>query len=42
MKGFNFSQYVPPEEKGGSKFDQLLNIFQQLLLITSKSEAKRS
>ncbi len=35
MKGFNFSQYVPPEKQGGSKFDQLLNIFQQLLLITS-------
>ncbi|CCG99228.1 putative protein with a von Willebrand factor type A (vWA) domain-like protein [Fibrella aestuarina BUZ 2] len=35
MKGFNFSQFVPPEQKGGSKFDQLLNIFQQLLLITS-------
>jgi Ca-activated chloride channel homolog len=35
MKGFNFSKFVPPEQKGGSKFDQLLNIFQQLLLITS-------
>nr|WP_293845868.1 VWA domain-containing protein [uncultured Arsenicibacter sp.] len=35
MKGFHFSQYVPPEQKSGSKFDQLLNIFQQLLLITS-------
>ncbi|XWW46706.1 VWA domain-containing protein [Fibrella sp. USSR17] len=35
MKGFNFSEYVPPEQNGGSKFDQLLNIFQQLLLITS-------
>jgi Ca-activated chloride channel homolog len=35
MKGFNFSQFVPPEQKGGNKFDQLLNIFQQLLLITS-------
>jgi len=35
MKGFNFSEFVPPEQNGGSKFDQLLNIFQQLLLITS-------
>ena len=35
MKGFQFSQYVPPEQKDGNKFDQLLNIFQQLLLITS-------
>ena len=35
MKGFHFTDFVPPEEKGGNKFDQLLNIFQQLLLITS-------
>ncbi len=35
MKGHHFSQFVPPEQKEGSKFDQLLNIFQQLLLITS-------
>jgi Ca-activated chloride channel homolog len=35
MKGFQFSQYVPPEQKEGGKFDQLLNIFQQLLLMTS-------
>ncbi|HEY0110450.1 MAG TPA: hypothetical protein VGB67_12510, partial [Fibrella sp.] len=35
MKGFNFSEFVPPEQNGGNKFDQLLNIFQQLLLITS-------
>lgn len=35
MKGFQFSDYVPPEQKEGSKFDQLLNIFQQLLLLTS-------
>lgn len=35
MKGFQFSQYVPPEQKQGGKFDQLLNIFQQLLLMTS-------
>jgi uncharacterized protein with von Willebrand factor type A (vWA) domain len=35
MKGFQFSNFVPPEQKDGSKFDQLLNIFQQLLLLTS-------
>ena len=35
MKGFHFSDYVPPEKQEGSKFDQLLNIFQQLLLLTS-------
>ncbi|QHV96162.1 vWA domain-containing protein [Spirosoma endbachense] len=35
MKGFQFSDYVPPEQKEGNKFDQLLNIFQQLLLLTS-------
>jgi Ca-activated chloride channel homolog len=35
MKGHHFSEFVPPEQKEGSKFDQLLNIFQQLLLITS-------
>jgi Ca-activated chloride channel family protein len=35
MKGFQFSNYIPPEKKEGSKFDQLLNIFQQLLLMTS-------
>lgn len=35
MKGFQFSDYVPPEQQGGSNFDKLLNIFQQLLLLTS-------
>ncbi|WP_421826440.1 vWA domain-containing protein [Larkinella sp.] len=35
MKGFQFSNYIPPEKKEGSKFDQLFNIFQQLLLMTS-------
>ncbi|MFD2932927.1 vWA domain-containing protein [Spirosoma flavum] len=35
MKGFQFSDYIPPEQKEGNKFDQLLNIFQQLLLLTS-------
>lgn len=35
MKGFQFTQFVPPDLKDGSSFDKLLNIFQQLLLITS-------
>ncbi|CCH53904.1 putative protein with a von Willebrand factor type A (vWA) domain-like protein [Fibrisoma limi BUZ 3] len=35
MKGFQFSEFIPPEQKEGGKFDQLLNIFQQLLLLTS-------
>ncbi len=35
MKGFQFSDFIPPEQKEGNKFDQLLNIFQQLLLLTS-------
>ena len=35
MKGFNFSDFVPPEQNEGSNFDKLLNIFQQLLLLTS-------
>jgi Ca-activated chloride channel family protein len=35
MKGFQFSDYVPPEQNEGSNFDKLLNIFQQLLLLTS-------
>ncbi|GAB3172433.1 vWA domain-containing protein [Telluribacter humicola] len=35
MRGHHFSQYIPQEQGGNSKFDQLLNIFQQLLLMTS-------
>ncbi len=35
MKGFQFSDFVPPEQNEGSNFDKLLNIFQQLLLLTS-------
>ncbi len=34
MKGFRFSDFVP-SNKIGSKFEQLFDIFQQLLLITS-------
>ena len=32
MLGFNFSDYKP-EMKGKNRFEELLNIFQQLLLI---------
>lgn len=35
MRGFQFSDFVPPEQNEGSNFDKLLNIFQQLLLLTS-------
>ncbi|WP_266364960.1 vWA domain-containing protein [Tellurirhabdus rosea] len=35
MKGFAFGKYVPPEQKEGNKFDQLWNVFQQLLLMTN-------
>ena len=34
MLGFRFSEFKP-EMKGNNKFEQLLNIFQQLLLITA-------
>lgn len=34
MQGFRFSDFKP-DMKGGTKFEQLLNIFQQLLLIFS-------
>ncbi len=34
MLGFRFSEFKP-DRKGGTKFEQLLNIFQQLLLILS-------
>ena len=35
MLGHHFSKFVPEEQGPNSKFDQLLNIFQQLLLMTS-------
>lgn len=35
MLGHRFTKYIPPTNKEGAKFDQLLNIFQQLLTITS-------
>ncbi len=35
MKGHLFSKFVPAPLSGNSKFDQLYNIFEQLLLLTS-------
>ena len=39
MKGFHFTQY-DPSQQGGSKFDQLLNLFMQLLTYTSGDVAE--
>ncbi|MEN7548472.1 VWA domain-containing protein [Rapidithrix thailandica] len=35
MKGFRFTDYIPPQTKQKGDFEQLLNIFMQLLTITS-------
>jgi Ca-activated chloride channel family protein len=35
MRGHLFSEFKPAEEGGNNKFDQLFDIFQQLLLMTS-------
>ena len=35
MLGHRFSDFKPDEQSGKSKFDELLNLFQQLLLMTS-------
>lgn len=35
MLGHHFSKFIPEEQGPGNKFDQLLNIFQQLLLMSS-------
>jgi uncharacterized protein with von Willebrand factor type A (vWA) domain len=35
MQGFRFTQYIPDTQQKGNSFDQLLKIFQQLLLYTS-------
>ena len=35
MLGHRFSEFKPDEQNGKSKFDELLNLFQQLLLMTS-------
>ncbi|NJN24691.1 MAG: hypothetical protein HC819_01190 [Cyclobacteriaceae bacterium] len=35
MSGFHFSRYIPPKSKQKSGFDQLNDIFQQLILMTA-------
>lgn len=35
MLGYRFTKYIPPQEQKTAKFDQLLNIFMQLLTMTS-------
>lgn len=35
MKGYRFSKYIPPKEKGKSDFENLLKIFMELVLITA-------
>jgi len=35
MRGHRFTKFIPAEQTGNSKFDQLFDIFQQLLLMTS-------
>lgn len=35
MLGHRFSEFKPTEQTGKNKFDELLNIFQQLLLMNS-------
>jgi Ca-activated chloride channel family protein len=35
MRGFRFSKYVPPPKKDKSGFDQLMDVFMHLLVITS-------
>jgi uncharacterized protein with von Willebrand factor type A (vWA) domain len=40
MLGHRFTKYTPPEEKGKSDFDKLLNIFMQLVLMTSGNVAE--
>jgi len=40
MLGYRFSKYLPPPESQKSDFDKLLNIFMQLVLITSGNVAE--
>lgn len=40
MLGHRFTKYTPPEEKGKSDFEKLLNIFMQLVLMTSGNVAE--
>ncbi len=40
MKGYRFSKYIPPKAQGESAFDNLLNIFLQLVSITGGDVAE--
>jgi Ca-activated chloride channel family protein len=40
MKGFRFAKYIPPKKALNSNFEQLNNIFQQLILMTSGDVAQ--
>lgn len=40
MLGHRFTQYIPEESQGGSDFDRLNKIFQQLILITGGNVAE--
>ncbi len=35
MKGYRFTQYIPPSKLAGGGFEQMLRLFQQLLTLTS-------
>jgi len=40
MSGYRFSRYIPPKQGARSKFDQLFDIFKQLVLITAGDVAE--
>jgi len=40
MKGFRFKQYIPPTSDGKPGFKELLNIFMQLMVVTSGDVAE--
>ena len=40
MKGYRFTNYIPPKKASKSSFDQLNNIFQQLILMTAGDVAE--
>ncbi len=40
MKGFRFSQFLPPEKSGKASFEDLLKIFMQMMVITSGDVAE--
>lgn len=40
MRGHFFSRFIPAGQTGNNRFEQLLNIFQQLLLMTAGDVAE--